>query len=175
MPRCRSRRLSALPRTLRHVRYPLGRSCRPRRSRGAIALRPHPPRGRGGGDGALLATFVIYVAGLRSPAIPVDQLPKYWSMSAAALPPGHQPRFSAPAPPRHRMVLGRPSWARAITSTSSALSCCRPLRSPVSWHFADADQKEGLGDAVMALVEAIILIVAASGNSSLLGVYILFV
>jgi hypothetical protein len=30
----------------------------------------------------LLVTFAIYITGLRSPAVPIDQLPNYWSMNA---------------------------------------------------------------------------------------------
>ena len=114
------------------------------------------------GMALLVSTFAIYATGLRSSAIPVDQMPKYWSMSAKEyLEATNRDFLHQPHPVTGwswLALLGKADYLNfvGITLLSAVTIVCFLGIIPMLL------RKKDWVYAVMALLEALILILAAS-------------
>ncbi len=103
----------------------------------------------------LLITFVIYATGLVTPYIPYDKLPEYWSMSA------HEYLEAANVPSGWGWVglLGYGDFLNfvGIAILAAVTILCYIMIVPILFKKGDKIF------AAMAILEAIVLIAAASG------------
>ncbi|MEW6138458.1 MAG: DUF1634 domain-containing protein [Thermodesulfobacteriota bacterium] len=107
------------------------------------------------GLGLVLVTFAIYVLGIVSPYIPVDEIPKYWHLSVEK----YLEAANVHAGWSWLGMLGYGDYLNfvGIAILAGVTILCYLAIVPILWRNDDKMY------AVLALLEAIILCVAASG------------
>jgi hypothetical protein len=115
------------------------------------------------GLGLLLVTFFLYVSGIVQPAVPVEELPNYWEMSVhdylEATNHDHVHREHATTGWSWLLLLGKGDYLNflGIALLSGVTIVCYLGIVPI------LIMKRDLVFAVIALVEVVILALAASG------------
>ena len=103
----------------------------------------------------LFVTFALYVSGIVKPYIPLEQLPQYWSMSA----PEYLEAGRIEAGWNWVPMLGYGDFLNfvGIAALAGVTVLCYLVILPLLWKRGDKVY------AILALLEVIVLVVAASG------------